>query len=73
MTAPAITTKTTGALPQQALWQYDILDDYLSMEAVQFAWAGCMDATHVVPAGSCVASAWSVGCKKVASSTYQYR
>ena len=73
MKSPAITSKPTGSIPQQALWLHDTLDDYLGMDDVHFAWSGCLDATHVVPAGSCVPSAWKVGNGLIATTTYQYR
>ena len=73
MKSPAITAKPTGSLPRRAFDLYDTIADHLDFDSAQVAWSGCLDATHVVPSGSCVPSSWKVGATFVATTTHQLR
>ena len=51
MRYPIINLKTTGSLTAHN----DVIRtfDNLGIDPALFAWAGCIDAGHVIPAGSC--------------------
>ena len=54
-----INCKTTGHIDHLTVSDSDRLADEYELEDAWFQYAGCLDATHVMPAGSTTGNPWS--------------